>query len=153
MLYVNAQGFREALPDLLDFARARHWKLAAADQTLLLQGLGDKLQLLPDVYNYKGYYGAAPGVQLVHFHGPKPMRCLPCYLRYPEHYKDDCQDDCGGLVHVFEHWVKDKGTYFHQLMQVWMRLHVEALATHGRVNDHADVRRAHVRPHARALMA
>lgn len=146
MLYVHADGLRAALPRLLEYARARHWKLAAADQTLLLQGLGDDVQLLPDAYNWKGYWGAASNVQLVHFHGPKPMRCLPCYLRYPDHVKQDCQEDCGELVHVLERYVEDKGRYFHQLQQVWMRLHVEALASHGRVNDHADVRRIHVRP-------
>ncbi len=131
-------GLRQSLPELLQYARARHWNLEAADQTLLLKGLGTAVEVLPDEFNYKGYYGApvgGEGVRVVHFHGPKPLRCLPCYLRYPEHYKESCAGDCGGLVNVLERHVRDKGLFYRKLLQVWMRLWMEVKASQNRGSE------------------
>lgn len=37
---------------------------------------------MPDTYNWKGYWGREDGVRILHWHGPKPERCLPCYMQH-----------------------------------------------------------------------
>ena len=69
------------------FCRQSQWKGIAMDQGLLREFLGEetgvrpvRMQLLPNGFNWKGYWGwplhSQPPARIFHFHGPKPRRCL-----------------------------------------------------------------------------
>ena len=47
------------------------------------------LDQLPEPYNWKGYWGCSPSIVIVHWHGPKPERCLPCYLEHRSEFEAD----------------------------------------------------------------
>ena len=50
---------------------------------------GQELDSLPEPYNWKGYWGCSPSIVLIHWHGPKPERCLDCYIAHREESKTD----------------------------------------------------------------
>ena len=88
VLLINVEGFRAALPDMISWAHGRQWDFVAADQSMLNEYFphkhGKDLDMLLEAYNWKGYWGCSPEIVLVHWHGPKPERCLNCYLKFLE---------------------------------------------------------------------
>ena len=84
VLYMNVSAMREHLPRMMALAAAHRWKFAANDQGLYLEYFRKQnyATLLPDKYNWKGYWGGADDVVIAHFHGPKPGSCLECLLLY-----------------------------------------------------------------------
>ena len=66
ILVMNLKGFAAALPNMLQWANSRHWDFDAADQSLLNEYFpavyGRPLDPLPEVYNWKGYWGCSPNI-------------------------------------------------------------------------------------------
>jgi hypothetical protein len=71
VMLVNAVNFRDFHPQLVDFTR-RHLDLGL-DQEVMRAILGNDYLLLPDLYNWKPYWGVNPEAPIIHWHGPKPV--------------------------------------------------------------------------------
>ena len=88
VLLINVQGFGAIWPEMLRWAHSRHWDFGTADQSMLNEYFphvyGKDLDALPEAYNWKGYWGCSPDIVIVHWHGPKPERCLGCYVEHLE---------------------------------------------------------------------
>lgn len=85
VMYINVTGFRNDVPALIKYGVDTGWKHNAWDQGLVLDFYNqDTMTQLPDEYNWKGYWGHPEGngeqSVLLHWHGPKPMSCLDCYV-------------------------------------------------------------------------
>lgn len=88
VLLINVEGFGAVWPDMLSWANDRHWDFVVADQSMINEYFpaeyGKDLDMLPEAYNWKGYWGCSPEIVIVHWHGPKPERCLDCYFQHFE---------------------------------------------------------------------
>lgn len=88
VLLINIEGFGAVWPDMLSWANSRNWDFLVADQSMINeffpQQYGAALDALPEPYNWKGYWGCSPDIVIVHWHGPKPERCLKCYFEHVE---------------------------------------------------------------------
>lgn len=88
VLLINIEGFGATWPDMLSWANSRHWDFEVADQSMINEYFpaeyGKALDPLPEPYNWKGYWGCSPEIVIVHWHGPKPERCLDCYMEHLE---------------------------------------------------------------------
>lgn len=64
VLFINLKGFAAVLPQMIQWANSRHWDFKAADQGMLNEYFpavyGQPLSSLPEVYNWKGYWGSSP---------------------------------------------------------------------------------------------
>ncbi len=134
-MYINADGFAAIREPMLQFGIDRHWAFDALDQghirDFLEQSLNHKIPVLPDKYNWKGYWGASDDVDvtILHFHGPKPCRscCLPCLLSFPDSYKEHCGNRCReSYIWIFFNICQDKGQYYKQMLQVYNEILWEA---------------------------
>ena len=54
------------------------------------------LLVLPDEWNWKGYWGANPAAVIHHWHGPKPQQCLACLLQHRGEPKPTYRAACRG---------------------------------------------------------
>lgn len=93
VLFQNLDGYAATHLKLMAFARARRWDLrhAAHDQGMLnyfTHTHNGSAKLLPDVWNWKVYWGNPPAKSfvLVHFHGMKPLTraCDGCNITWLE---------------------------------------------------------------------
>lgn len=93
VLFINLKGFSAVLPQMIQWANSRHWDFKAADQGMLNDYFpavyGQPLSSLPEIYNWKGYWGSSPDKVILHWHGPKAERCLNCYIELWEQSKSD----------------------------------------------------------------
>lgn len=93
VLLINLEGLNEVLPDMIRYANSKDWDFPVMDQSLINEYFkeesGLSLDPLPEPYNYKGYWGCSPDIVLAHWHGPKPERCLNCYIAHREESKTD----------------------------------------------------------------
>jgi hypothetical protein len=117
VLYMNVSAMKNHHNELISFADSNCWKFSAYDQGLILsyfvyQGLSNKL---PDEYNWKGYWGGFEknDIVIAHFHGPKPGRCLDCFLTF-RHFKDNCRN-CSPYGYLFES-IGDHGKMYEKLL-------------------------------------
>ena len=99
-------------------------------QPMLLRYFYKRMTLLPDAFNYKAYWGYSPEATLIHFHGPKPTWCLPCYLEAKNNgtdFRKSC--GCSGDFNVLWQGAlrADKGNYYEQLQQQWQAFDGETL--------------------------
>ena len=66
VLVINLRGFAAMLPDMIQWANRKHWDFAAADQGMLNEYFpavyGRPLDFLPEIYNWKGYWGRNPAI-------------------------------------------------------------------------------------------
>jgi hypothetical protein len=70
VMLLNLKTFRAIHEKLIDFTtRNLHLGL---DQEILRVFLGQDYLLLPDIYNWKPYWGVNDEAPIVHWHGPKP---------------------------------------------------------------------------------
>lgn len=73
VLIINLQGFAAVLPNMMQWANSRHWDFDAADQSMLNEYFpavyGQPLDPLPDIYNWKGYWGCNPAMV-------RPLTCF-----------------------------------------------------------------------------
>ena len=64
VLFINLKGFAAVLPHMVQWANTQRWDFKAADQTLLNDYFpavyGQSLSSLPEIYNWKGYWGSSP---------------------------------------------------------------------------------------------
>lgn len=79
VLVVNVAALRRDYQGLVNWGVENRWP-GAYDQPMLISFYRDSLQLLPDEYNWKAYWGPAQNATVIHFHGPKPERCLDCLV-------------------------------------------------------------------------
>ncbi|KAL0017739.1 hypothetical protein WJX77_009495 [Trebouxia sp. C0004] len=93
VLLMNLRGFAAVLPKMLQWANRLHWNFEVADQSMINDYFpavhGRPLDILPDPYNWKAYWGCSPSIVIVHWHGPKPERCLKCYIALWEQSKEN----------------------------------------------------------------
>ncbi|OYV39646.1 MAG: hypothetical protein B7Z80_06675 [Rhodospirillales bacterium 20-64-7] len=71
VMLINLPKFRAALPGLVRFATEN--LALGLDQEVLRAWLGHDYLLLPDIYNWKPYWGQNADAPIVHWHGPKPV--------------------------------------------------------------------------------
>lgn len=73
VLIINLKGFATVLPDMIQWANSRNWDFDAADQSMLNEYFpavhGQPLDPLPDIYNWKGYWGCNPAIV-------RPLTCV-----------------------------------------------------------------------------
>ena len=97
VLLINLKGLTTVLPGMIDFSNAKDWDFQVTDQSLINEYFPDQdvhhrdLDQLSDAYNWKGYWGCSPRIVITHWHGPKPERCLPCFLDHRSEYEHDKQ--------------------------------------------------------------
>jgi hypothetical protein len=137
VLWIDSERWLPVEDEFFAFCRQRNWTGASTDQGLLLDFFGARvdqrpvrMQQLPDELNWKGYWGwprddhPSPA-RILHFHGPKPKRCLdekvrskaPCDAAYEglfpsntSHYGNEVakrDDDLTLYAHMlalFEHY-------------------------------------------------
>lgn len=71
VMLINVPALRAAHEALIGFTAGNlHLGL---DQEVLRAFLGDEYLLLPDIYNWKPYWGYNEDAVIVHWHGPKPQ--------------------------------------------------------------------------------
>lgn len=125
ILYVNSTAMTQHHPKIIDFAESIAWALPAYDQDLLMWYLGD-IPYLSEVFNWKGYWGSSEEAVIVHFHGPKPCRCLPCLVENPEDFENRCQHDCNhAYMALFKTYTKDKGELYKKVLKMFDDLLME----------------------------
>ena len=78
ILYINITAIRQHFPKLLTFADKYKWNFEALDQGLIMKYYKHVSQLLPDIYNWKPYWGINHQACIIHFHGAKPGDCAEC---------------------------------------------------------------------------
>ncbi|PSC73694.1 glycosyl transferase family 8 [Micractinium conductrix] len=98
VMVLNITQMHEELPAMVRLAHAAGWhfNLSVVDQGLILDYVkqdGKQATQLPDRLNFKAYWGGELGITIVHFHGPKPRRCTPCFLehRATANWQTKCQ--------------------------------------------------------------
>jgi len=118
VMFLNLNGMREHLAPLLDFARAHQFEFGN-DQPLILDYFTGRvvIQQLPDIFNHKPYWGAEPDAVIVHFHGPKPGRGLPCLLTHRSRSGEMCKDVPFVYQNLFLNIAKDGGRYYNVVLQ------------------------------------
>ena len=90
VLLINMEGLASVLPGMIKYGNEKNWDFLVMDQSLINEYFPQhdvhhrELTPLPEPYNWKGYWGCSPTVVLTHWHGPKPERCLNCYIKYAE---------------------------------------------------------------------
>ena len=90
VIYMNVSAYSTLFPSLLKHAEEHEFGTegVALDQSLLLGYLGGTQSLLPDIFNYKPYWGMPRDVigcpsgrpVIVHMQGPKPFQAV-CALK------------------------------------------------------------------------
>lgn len=92
VMLMNLKAFAAERQALIDYGNSQSWA-GAFDQDAILDFFKGRLQLLPDEFNWKGYWGANRTAMVVHFHGPKPDKCLDCLVLHQAFWKE--LRDCG----------------------------------------------------------
>ncbi|KAL3162680.1 hypothetical protein ABBQ38_008725 [Trebouxia sp. C0009 RCD-2024] len=95
VLLINLKGLSEVLPAMMDYSNEKDWDFKVTDQSLINEYFPKKdihhrvLDRLSDAYNWKGYWGCSPRIVITHWHGPKPERCMPCFVEHRSQYAAD----------------------------------------------------------------
>lgn len=96
VMYLNVEAFHRRLPGLLQHAYKHKFNFISHDQGLIMDYFEKDMQLLPDEYNWKAYWGYNHNAAVLHFHGPKPGKCLLCCLQNERNFERVC-DTCPPL--------------------------------------------------------
>eukprot|EP00891_Asterochloris_glomerata_P008328 jgi/Astpho2/8328/Aster-x0354 len=99
VMLMNISGMAAEWPALKAFGNNHGWDFPAFEQSMLNEyygfGAGSKIVTLPDRFNWKGYWGSSASIVLTHAHGPKPERCLDCYVLARDEWRlDRLKEDC-----------------------------------------------------------
>ena len=66
VLLMNLKGFAAVLPHMLRWANRLHWNFEVADQSMINDYFpavhGGPLDILPEPYNWKAYWGCSPSI-------------------------------------------------------------------------------------------
>ena len=55
VLYINVSAWNSEHVPIINYARERNWSFSALDQTLIIEYYGQRLEKLPDEFNWKGW--------------------------------------------------------------------------------------------------
>jgi hypothetical protein len=102
VIAINVSAFREELPGVIDMGRAGQWQFTSFDQGLFLDYFRrtnfSKVDILPDIFNYKLYWKYDPAAIIIHTHGPKLLgerrNCTLCFLG---NLTDSWLEHCSGV--------------------------------------------------------
>ena len=120
VLYMNISAMKYHFVSYLKYADDKKWNFFVADQTLIIEYFVNQhlSQLLPDEYNWKGYWGGYNkfnDIVIVHFHAAKPRRCLDCFLKF-RHFLRNC-NNCSLYQPYFEKSLKaDDAKLYEQIL-------------------------------------
>jgi hypothetical protein len=137
VMYINVTAFGAERPAMIEWGE-QHMFPGAFDQTIINGYLGNRTTLLPDTFNWKGYWGWAPSIKIVHFHGPKPGKCLDCLVVSTVQRSDRKLCKCASVYHLLWNKANDGGSFFtgallmfyHYLLQAQGGPHPLALQQH-----------------------
>ena len=142
IMYMNVPRFGNRLGDLIAFGQQRGWDSPAYDQGLLLAFFRqDEITQLGDRYNWKGYWGKPEeDVAIIHWHGPKPRRYLPCLVEQASLWRNLTADEigqekCGLPAAVSEAYsylvtqAPERGAYYKEILQLYERYSLTDLTT------------------------
>jgi hypothetical protein len=120
---INVSAFREELPGIVDLGRAKQWQFVALDQGLILEYFKmtdfSKVDLLPDIFNYKLYWKYDPAAIIIHTHGPKlfgnDRMCTLCFIgNLTGSWLEECSGECPrsylGLLKLA--WENNRGVMY-----------------------------------------
>jgi len=85
VMYASRHGFKDNLDDIISYADEIKLNVQACDQGLFNKYIEAKSVSIPYLHErfiWKPYWGKSDDAVIVHFNGPKPLRCLPCYLKH-----------------------------------------------------------------------
>lgn len=123
VLYMNVSAMAEHWPTVLNYAISKNFTFDAYDQGLFQQYFRDQniSQLLPDIFNWKGYWGQNENAVIVHFHGPKPGKCLECLLEFRVHSTKYCDESrCPyQYVSLYNRKVQDNGEFYERMLHAF----------------------------------
>jgi hypothetical protein len=118
IMYINMPAFAANISSIVQWG-VDHKFPGVLDQTILLEFYKADLDMLPDIFNWKGYWGGDTAVTIVHFHGPKPGRCLECFVMYsPVNMTDICigkGGKCSAYVPLFMN-APDGGHFYEKVL-------------------------------------
>ena len=134
VLFINIKGLADVLPNMMSYAKSKNWEFPANDQGLIDEYFPTheknhrELDPLPPAYNWKGYWGFHPSAIIVHWHGPKPDRCIRCYIDQLEQFKADSdallQCQCPFYDHLWKMaMVADEGKMYMRLLRDYKAYH------------------------------
>lgn len=79
IMVMNIKNLRNTYDDFTNYIVNNLSKFRTFDQTAYQYFYGrEKLTPLPEIYNYKPYWGRNENAVIVHFHGPKPYDFKTC---------------------------------------------------------------------------
>ena len=116
VLYMNLSAMQTHWPRVLELAVKRNFHFSAVDQGLFLEYFvgGKYSTLLPDRFNWKGYWGGDEDVVIAHFHGPKPGPCLDCLLLNREDFRSFCE--CPPVYCSVYSLTVDRGSFYRRML-------------------------------------
>lgn len=82
VMFLNITALRTQMPACLAYAVAKNWtfKFPGYDQPLILEYFRPKLTQLPDVFNWKPYWGLNGNASIIHTHGTKVGQAMDCFI-------------------------------------------------------------------------
>ena len=118
VMYMNVTAWGEHTRKIVAFAKSRKFDFVAHDQGIILAYFDDSdIQQLPDALNWKPYWGKSKSpVVIVHFHGPKPRRGLPCILKHRTQLDKLCPDVPEAYRDIFQA-TPDGGSFYDVVLQ------------------------------------
>ena len=129
VMLLNTKAFEPHVPEIVEYAKAKNWDFGAHDQGLLLDYFPqENISQLPDEFNWKGYWGRPEAADpfIFHWHGPKPLRGLPCLLRQTVHKSSmspaELAEACESTPEVYASLFRespDDGAYYNEALQLY----------------------------------
>lgn len=143
VLVINIASLRRDHKALVDWGVKNKWP-GALDQPVLLGYYQDRVELLPDRYNWKPYWGPNDDAAIVHFHGPKPDKCLDCLVTANLEGLDLKSCGCPNVYTFLFKSSPDKGNYYSVVLLKWYQHLSKSMAPLKRKHKHHK-RRTHKR--------
>lgn len=125
VMYANRHGFENNINNILSYADEIKWDVPACDQGLLnkyVEAQNISIPYLHERFNWKPYWGKSDDAVIVHFHGPKPLRCLPCYLKHLDDYGVRCSDACDPAYMPLLDMIPDGGALYQDMAELILDL-------------------------------
>ncbi|PSC71923.1 Eukaryotic translation initiation factor 3 subunit B [Micractinium conductrix] len=135
VMVLNTSQMHEEMPAMVRHAYAASFQfnLSVLDQGFIhdyLKQEGKRATQLPDRLNFKAYWGGEPGITIVHFHGPKPRRCTPCFLehRAAGDWQTNCTSCPGSYLYILQKAVDADGGQLYETMSSTYEMYQELAA-------------------------
>lgn len=128
VVLMNVTALAADMPALLDFALERKWQFPTFDQDWLRWFYEGRIDYLPDVYNWKAYWGGGENVTIVHTHGPKPAdKCTACFLQQRKLPSDKACECPGEYLYLMNLCLEaDHGDLFQEVVDGFQRYSQQA---------------------------